>query len=67
LNTPLVGPTGGGVVHVPFNIGVPPKLSTRANAAALLHAMIDRLVPAFGGVLSETVTVAVAFGQGAVP
>ena len=67
VKTPLNGPTGGGVVQVPFKAGVPPKRSINAKAGVLLQTVITALVPALGGWFTETVTEAVALGQGAVP
>jgi hypothetical protein len=46
---------------------VPPSEPIKATAASLLHTVNVPFVPAFGAAFSVTVTVAVAFVQGAVP
>jgi hypothetical protein len=46
---------------------VPPKDVTNPTEASVLHTVNVPFVPAFGAAFSVTVTVAVAFVQGAVP
>ena len=59
--------TPPGAVQFPVPDGLPPNCVTITMGALMLHKVMLASVPAFGGVLSVTVTVAVAFGQGAVP
>ena len=56
-----------GSVHVPPASGLPPSCANRPVATPLLHKVIAPSVPASAAVVSVTVTVAVAFAQGAVP
>ena len=59
--------TGEGPLHAPPACGAPPNCAKSELAALVLQSVIVPFVPAFGGVLMVTVTVAVAFGHGAVP
>jgi hypothetical protein len=59
--------TALGPLHAPPACGVPPSDPIKATAASLLQTVNVPFVPAFGAVFSVTVTVAVAFVQGAVP
>jgi len=52
---------------VPPAAGAPPSELIKATAAPLLHTVNVPFVPAFGAAFSVTVTVAVAFTQGATP
>ncbi len=47
--------------------GAPPRLSNKFMDEPLPHKLIEPLVPAFGGGVSVTVTVAEASVHGAVP
>ena len=59
--------TGLGPLHVPPACGDPPNEAFNATLAPVLHTANVPLEPAFGAAFSVTVTVAVAFVQGAVP
>ena len=56
-----------GSVHVPPTSGVPPRPLKRSSAMIVSHASRLPFVPASGGPVSTTVTVADSFGQGKLP
>ena len=59
--------TALGPLHVPPASGVPPSCANSEEAASEEHSVIAPSVPASGGVLMVTVTVALSSGHGAVP
>ena len=63
----LPPPKTDGPLHVPVDCGAPPSDANKFTAAPLEHKMILPLFPALGAGLTVTVTVAVAFTQGAMP
>ena len=59
--------TALGPLHVPPASGVPPSCAKSEVAASDEHSVIVPSVPASGGVLMVTVTVALSSGHGVVP
>ena len=58
--------TGLGPLHVPPTLGVPPSCANKFTAPPTSQTVILPFVPAFVGVFSVTVTVALALMHGAV-
>jgi hypothetical protein len=56
-----------GPLHVPPASGVPPNCAKSETVAPELQSAIEPSVPAFGGALIVTLTVAVSTVQGVVP
>ena len=54
-------------LQVPPAVGVPPRTEKRFTGIPFAQIGVEASVPAVGGAGSVTVTVAVAFAQGAVP
>ena len=60
-------PTGLGPLQAPPACGAPPSCANKEVVAAFAQMVNEPFVPAFVVAFSVTVTVAVAFGHGAVP
>ncbi len=65
MNSPV--PLASEGLHIPPVSGVPPRIANRSTGEPLPQNVTEPLVPALGGGVIVTITVAVASLQGGVP